>query len=760
MAESNGRSSFAFNVPQPVQGQVSGGGSGYRGGGVVGGRIMTGDGDQAAAAVGLANAGTLGNFFEKLAEPYVKREQEARFVKGMTDQMYAQAGEEIRSGNGMLSKIFGPTDYEQGAMFYESQQRISAAVAGWSAREDQLKRMTQEQVAKEWADTLNAARTGDGWLDQQIEQGLVKQAGSMLTSVAKASYKYRQEETLRGQQDSGRLAAKALQDQGAQFFATSDNSEEASIGWQAAVKNFLQGRAQIEGQDDESYRKSIGSQFRMFIREGYGFAATAMLRMGILDTYLDPQERIRAEDEYYRMGARTVGQAASGVMDEIDTLQGRLEFGQLTGTEAVAEMARINEKIKAATGFDSDYFDTSDQEQAVKGVWQARGAAMRREEDRAFQLQRDNMREDRADRRETLKAEVAAAAADNAWQSSNPYGAIAAGAVTNEDMQARAYKAFLDKDFGGMSKAFKSGIVGTGVKNLITNTVASSAASGYSQQFETLYQNFDAMSKSNLAMTKEYFSGDLYAKMMNFRRLRTQQTPSVAFAMAFGNESQYASSSGELAAANKKVKKWVSGQQPGFISGMFTGATALNTSGQQVLANLLTREIAQDTKFSGGDLSEETINTTAYNRVLANGAFEQYGPLGWTNAPGTAPLSRLMGMQPKEASEVVVKTIDDKLKGVGYSDGAYGEEYQIIRQTHNGSPALIVVPIEDNAAVSSKSVVIKLSDLVQAGRNYRTGRISSGRNMPNAPKGLLGKGGAGGDFITENNVNGYGTRNR
>jgi len=754
----DGRQTFQFNASAPVQGQVQGGG-GYRSSSVQGGGVIA-ENRNPEVVGGVAYASGLGDYFDNLMKPAMEREARARFAKGMTDQMYAAAGEEIRAGDGLLTKIFGPTDYEQGAMFYESQNRIADAVGGWTARMDELKRMPKEQVAQEWAKVIEGVQTGDPLLDDVVTQDMLKQTAPSLQAVAKASFAFGQEQVVAQQQTFFAGSAKTFQEQGRQFFETADPNDPAMAqGYQAARASFLQGWMKPPGQTDDSYRKSVLAGFAKLVRDGNGHGATALMQSGLLNA-LDAEDRAKLEDQYDRFGSKAVGEGVIEFMPQVDQLQGELEFGKLTGEEAVARMRSLNDLIKKRTGFDSDYFDASDQESALKGVWSARRSALEKQEERQFQLQRDEANAERQEEIEVRKEERKVAAARAAFASSNPAVAIAAGAADKDAVQAMVYDAYNKNDFGGMLRSYKTGLINPDVKSAIQNTVAASANNGYSPEFNGLHAKFEGMLKANPAMAKEYF-GPLFPNMVRYRQLLTNQTPQVAFTTAFGDNVTYAADSAELAGGRKAVSGWVAKQQPGFFRSML-GAPTLNASAQQSLSNLIGREVAQDSKFAGGDLSQDTLIKGAYQRAINNGSYEAYGAIGWSNGKPTTPLYRSMGMQQQEAAEVIEDMIDKRLKAAGHPEGASGAEYNITRGRYNGKDTLIVVPVGEEGMDSSKAAVITVDELAAAGRTFRAGKAKA--NAPSKPSrtgsGLLGYGGAGGDFNTQNNQRGYGTRNK
>lgn len=716
------RQTFAFQVGAPVEGATNGRAA-YRGGDVLGGGFRGGDASPAAANP-TDFGGQAGTFFDNLMKPYAERKAREAFIKGMTDQMYAEAGKEIRTGNGILPHIFGPSAYEEGAIFYEARARASKAQAEWQADEDELKQLPPNEVAKAWAQKLEQSKTGDPFTDDAIEKSLLEASGPMLQSVAKARYTWQQETTVKNQQVAWDQAADAFQRQAESFASTTSPSETDINGYAMALRSYTQGIMKPAGQEDESYIKSLTNSFRSIVQKGYGHAATALVKDGILDV-LKPEDRVRLEDSYNKYGGIAIGEAAGEFSEQIDVLQGQIEFGQLTGQQIIAEYDKLNEAIKRKTGFDIDYFDTKDEQNAIKGVWDARRRAYEKQEARQWELQREAARQQFELSKDEARARAEAAAAEAAWRSANPGSAMVAGAVKADAMQARAYVAYQDNDFVGMDRAFKSGITSAQVKEQITSTVGSAVYAGYSQEFEGLHQKYRGMLGADPALAKEYF-GQQWPAMLHYDKLLSGgATPAVAFAMAFGDDIQYTPNGDEVGKARKDVAAWSNEKgTPGLISRIFGGEEKLNTSGYQELANLIGREFATDNKYGGAALSNETLMLTAYTRAKANGQFEKYGKLGWANKPNTTPLYRIMQMQPQEASAAIVATIDLHLKNVGFAEGASADEYSIVRGRNNGKGVTIVVPTGEEGLDFTKTVVITDDEFVASGRELRKRRVS------------------------------------
>lgn len=713
------RQTFAFEVQAPVQGRPSAQGGGQIAQ-TVGGQVMGGD----RSGVNTNGADVFGGFLDGLLAPYAERKAKEQFAKGVTDQMYAEAGKEVRAGNGLLTKIFGPTAYEEGAVFYEAQKRISEAQSAWAAREDELKRMSSDEVAKQWADHLEATKVGDYYLDQMISDEMLKASPQMLQSVAKANYKYEQEKAAKSQADAWDAGADAFQNIAASFSATADPSAEQVAGYNSAAQSFLQTFIPVKGQTDESYVKNLTNVMRRFAQKGNGHALTALMRSGASDV-LELGDRVKIEDFYNRYGKQAVARAAAApeVMGQINALERELARDNIDPEAALLNKRRINETIKRQTGFDVDLYDVTDQTATLRNVWQGIVAEERRTEDWQREVAKQEDQQQHELELEQIRAERDATAADMAFASDSPGVAIASGAVKSDALNMRILQGYMQNDFAGMNRVYKDGIITPTVKDAIQNTINTHIASGYSAEFDNLSQKFDAMMKTNPAMAKEYF-GPAFVAMRQYQKIgRGPQ----AFAMAFGNASQYQPSGSAVAKGQKDVKEWVDKQQPGFVTRAITGAWSLNASGRNTLARLIGSEVAMDASAGGADLSEETLRKSAYDRVINNGMFEQYGPMAWSNPAGTRPLWRDLGVPRDVADQVILGQIDASLRNRGFEKGISGAEYQITRTSRAGKPVLLVVPVDDEGnMLTTKAAAITIGQLQAAAKTH----VKEQKNKP------------------------------
>lgn len=721
------RQTFAFDVQAPVQGRGVGMG-GVNIGQTFGGETTGGD----RSGVKDANlGGVIGTFLDGLLEPYADRKAKEQFAKGVTDQMYAEAGQEIRAGKGLLTQIFGPSAYEEGAIFYEAQERVANAQNAWAAREDELKQLNSEEVSRAWADHLENTKVGDPFIDRMVEDTMLKATPQMLQSVAKARFAWQQERASAAQAKAWLAQGEAFQAQAASFAKTSDPDEQAVMGYNAATQSFLDLFQPVVGQTDEAFKKNITNVMRRMAQQGNGHALSTLLRSGALDM-LDEGDKVRIEDLYTRYGKQAVAKAAAdpAVMAEIDQLEFKMAYNRIGPQEALVEKRRLNERVKRATGFDVDLYDTSDQAGTIRSIWADMKAADIREEDKQFQRERQEDQQAHELELERARAMADANAAEMAWASNAPGVALASGAVKADAMKARVFKGYLDDDFAGMNRAFKDSIVSESIKGSIQNTISSSVSSGYTPEFDGLVRKFDGMVAANPALAKEYF-GPAFARMRQYKKARAVGANGpTAFAQAFGDDTQYQPSGAAIAAANKDIVKFVADQQNGWIMNAITGISPLNKSGISTMANLIAREVAADKSGAGEDLSEGALMKSAMDRLVATGRFEQAGPLGWKVPEGQQPIWKSLGVPRDLAQKIIYEQVDVSLKNRGFAAGAEGDEYSINVSSRAGQPVLLVTPIDEEGSILYKSTAtITVGQLRQA--------VINKQQRDNKAKGIL-----------------------
>lgn len=723
------RSTFAFEPARVSQSQPNSQG-GFRGIQVQGGDTSVAGGVAAASQFTTPGpeADRIGGFLTELLQPAIERRKKEQFVAGMVDQMSAVSGEEIRVNNkNPLNTIFGPSSYEEGAVFYSAKDAVNKWQANTLADIDNLKRLPPEELTKVVASSFEAMKTGDRFTDLAVETSLIEASQPVIGAIAKERYKWQQGEALNAWSSAASSGGAAFQAAATSLAANSDPSDAGNLAANAARNNFLSSLAKPVGMDDETYRKGLIGFYRSAAEGGNGYAVTALKNSGFLDLLTD-EELVKLENAEQRYGNRAISRAATQFAPDIDRLNFNMEFGKISSTEAMAELATINEKVKAATGFDIDLFDYKDVTGAGKNVWTALHAQLQRQEDRKWQLEDMARREKFETEQKEREAADEAAQVQTVWAAGRVKTAMAAGigSTGNFDILAQA-----DYAAGNWTNILRSYNNDQWVSNLVKDQVqaqiTSSIGQEYNKDFEGGYRKFTQLNKLKPAAAMAYY-GDLYAPMLAYERMVTtgRVSPTQAFQRAFSNPAQYAPAPDMTKEAASAIDSWIkSNRGSTWGSTLGFGRRDLTASGQAALKASMARQLGVMMKNT--DIPAEALVPNLYQDLIRSGAYEDYGRLGWSNKPGTPNLGRQLGLLQDEADEVVQSVIDRKLKATGFRDGVRGDNFDIRRiKDQQGRPLLAVTPYDDEDGAGT-TALIPFSEFKSYADSVRAGRVARGQ---------------------------------
>ena len=731
-----GRSSFAFQPAAPAQTRSSAGGS-FRGAQVVGGRSTggTGGADEFTPAAPMASG--LGQFFEELMAPHVERRKEEDFWKGFTEQSRRNAGEEIKSRGGIISDIFGPTGYEEGAVFY----RANTNVENWAnkklAEVDDLKRLSPDDLSKTIYADYQGLLTDDPMVNRTIQAGMFKAAQPVLDAVAKAQQQWKQQEGKT--QQASFLMARAERQQ-------AYLSDERNIPDQATIDqmtaDFLDAARKPYGMTDESWHDNIVTVTRRMAQMGYGYGVRAFMSAGLVDT-LPTEDQVKLEDSVNRYAAKATNKvlANPAIRDELAKIEmeGKLvRIGQSVPGGITGHMQRLqalNDRVKRATGFDHDLFDPQEIVQGGMTVAEGIVSFEERRQSRLWSLE-DAETQHRWKQEDDDKEDAeAATAAHAAWATGDVREVLLGGKVKDKDVELIANNDYVKGDYSGLARAFKSGVwTSSTVRSKVQANVAGSIGQQYTDASKLAYEQWKKMRQVNPAMTQAYY-GKYHPMMEAFDKQVATVGPNIAFQQAFNNPAQY-----NTAMWPRGKQKDAATQIKGVIDDQHTvwpwGRSNLNASSKEALNEVLWRDSAVVAQYSDRPTAD-IVSDTAH-AVLANGRIERYGPLLWQNREGTQPIGSMIGLKGNTdlADKVVVNVIDRRLKASGYQDGTSGDSYSIMRlNDEHGKPALFV---QAGAGVDARRVVIPLSDFQNAANTAVANGIAR-YSKPHAPNATMQK---------------------
>lgn len=681
--------------------------------------------------------GDLGEFFGKIMEPHIQRRQQEATLKGFIDQSMRTGQSEIKASNGAFSTIFGPTSYEEGAVMYTAQRAGREMASEFQSRSDELKQLAPDDLQRVVSGAMRDKMTGNAFTDNLLMTNMLESVQPVIETIAKQRTVWQQERAVSLASEASDAGAALLQSVAENNAALSSESDGDTATLSTARSSFLSSLQKPVGMTDESYKAFLHGTLMTAMQQG-NFHAVRALRAAGIDTVFTEDERVKLEDAYHRYADDKVSAALTqpGLMgeylklvaDEADPPPG------MKPTDLVARKLKFNEAVKRATGVDEDLFDHKAVASGVTGMVNALASERRRQEDHRWTVEAREA--DRAadaaefDRREGLKV-AKVTAAFLAGQSAK---GLLSGFGERDDYEIQANNAYQAGNLGTLVSNYRGGMTFNGVKNDMQRQLDVAVGGQYGQSVEKAYHDWKVLNAANPGAAMAYFE-KYDGPMRNFHEaIIAEVPPAVAFQRAFQDPSRYGGAAipaGRSKEAKEGVDAALSSQSAWNITRPLTGKpTNLNASSQRALRGYIEGRLGnlmQNSTASAKQLSAEILQNG-----IATGAVERYGQFVIINPPQTPRLSAMMNLQDDEATSIITKIIDRRLRAAGYSGGAGGSDYEITRYVdEHGKAAVSVLASDDNgyhsAVVRAHELQAAASAFVKASR-AQTGKPYKGVN--------------------------------
>lgn len=715
------RQSFAIQPAAPAQSRST-----YQGASR-GSQVVGGDSQGQGITVGPqtdpgAIGGGLGAYFEGAMQLYLERKQQEGIYKGFHAAQSGIALKELSHPDNPITKIFGPTGYEQGAQMYAAQTAVSTWQAAHVKDMDNLIQMKPDQLAKHLADTSTQAMTGDPFADRIIQRGLIEATGPLMNTVVKTKEAWQQNDAVTGQHVAVMSAGTALQGivtsqiaLGSKGFDAEGNSAIAQ-----AMGSFGGLLAKPFGMDESSYHKSLVGIGRDAMQSGQGYAVAAMKTGGRwFGGKLTPDEEDKLDEQYLKFGARANGEAAEKFTDELIRLDVQSRHGELDPTETAHALSTINEDIKKATGFDYDVIDAKAVRAGALTVTEAVISADNKRLDRDWELYLRRQDRASAEAFQLRKEAGASAAAQITWRSGSPVQGIAGG-VSKDLIEAQASNDWYKGDVKSIVRVFSQGYVSDAVKAAASTNVEASIGEQYNKDFAQAHHRWSTLNAAKPAAALSYY-GKYHPMMQKFDAMTRQGSdPITAFSKTFGDPMQYSTQDIDperRKAVDGAMDKVIASQRswaPGLL-----GPANLGDLGNNVIKQAARSHVA--VAGNNSPVSTEKLMEEAIGAATADGSLERYGQFAWRNKAGTEPLNQLLGFHTstRDATAVFTSVYGKHMTALGLPTNT--DPDSLLRIDNNGHPAMIAVVKDANGG--SKRVVIPYAELATAAHDYVKGKL-------------------------------------
>lgn len=714
------RGSFAFNPAAPVQGRgnASGQSAGVQ---LVGGETKSGFVGAGPQTTDLAPS-TIPDFLNKLLEPQIKAKQQSRLIDGYIAAAGGASEESLKKEGGGINSIFGHSMYRQGAALYQGVDAAGKAQGEFLGNIDELAKLPQSEVGPAVARMMQAARTGNRLSDAVADEQMMNGMSPLIDLVTKRRVLHEQTTAANNLGSAWATSSDNYQRQmsGLAGLAT-DEANAASIN---TLNNDYRGlRVKPAGMLDETYKAALKVDFERNLDSGNGYAVEAMVSEGILNA-VDGPERQRLEAKIDKAAANSFSTVAMNpeVNRQLATLDAAITNGKVSSAKEIYDRAQeINTAVARFTGFKAPMITASDIQAMQKDYTNGEFAAGLRVQTRQYQI--EDRDAERAYTEDKKAAEDAAtqAAVDAAWATGNGGRAAAMGVGKSENHNFTALGLWQSNNMKGIAKNFDQSMkVNDAVADEAKAPILSSLRVGYTNSFKGGYEKWKALRTESPAAAAAYF-GDNDKSLERFdRAVRGGTAPVEAWALAFGEGTQSVRMDlpegtkrdaviSAVSASMTKDDKW--------MMGMAGSRVPLNTSSRNRMSTDMLPEVADYMRATG--LSVEAASERVYAKALSSGRLERVGAFGWVNPPNTKPLATLLGVPDQEADLVVMDYVDTELRKAGFSGGADGEEYTVVRMADQGGKAAMFIHAFGAAGEGDDRAIWLTSDQLKAHQRNR-----------------------------------------
>ncbi len=710
------RGSFAgTQAPQPVQRQSLANGQ-SRGAQITG----VGQGGWGGVAAGRQTdpgdiAGGLGQLVERIMQPYVEARQQEQFFKGFTDAEGGRAVAEAKQ-TGVLSKIFGPTGYEQGAVAYTAVAKNAEFNSYILDNKEELAKLPREERGRLLADKSKSLMTGNPFADRLIQSNLVEMAQPTMNTLEKASFAWQQVEGVRAQASAGEGGADVFEKTAQAQMTLGERADTSAIV--QAGNNLLATMRKPAGMEDSAHRAMFSSFIRNQVAKG-NFRTVEMFRQagwlnsgGLLnDDQLASLETYQSTQASKKWADLKIADPSLAV--QYAAIEEGIDAGKITTPKQVLDLVgKANLSAAGSAGIPvavAPLIGATAQEALLGRLNSEKKSANLRVEQRAYEQQkRDEQRKYDANQK-LLDAQQKIQLAALMGANGSLGRAIAQGVVDHDSATTVMTQALDTGNYDFIVKQVAEGPNTMSILSpLITGGFEASVGVGPTPAFERSMARFSGLYKVNkgaalLAADKHGPDALAYMEAIN-----AKVPAAAAYQASFGRPHEFSDNylpagvtkKDAMAYAVKAVThpdKW--------LLGLLGERVPLSGASRTMMAESIYQDAAAYSKRSGLDFEEAT--KAVAGQYEKSGRWERMGSVAWRNQPGSASLSGLVGVPPDTGDRLFNAVLDRKLKASGFAAGAssdnltgfrtedHGMPYVMVQASDAGNPVWVAISLDD-----------------------------------------------------------------
>lgn len=635
------------------------------------------------------------SFLKGLVEPYIKRKQTEEFNKGVVAQLTAGAEVDVLDDAGnLVSNIFGPNHYEQGAAAFRSSQLVAAQAKEWqTTRLPDLMKLPQNELTKVLSADMGKLMTGNKYTDELVQSEFVKALVPTVQLVTQKRVEWQQTQAYNGYVNTIVQNGENLHNYMRERVAAGGEGGDQAAD-QAHAMNFLGFlTAKPNGMLDERQLSGVKDAVTSLIEKHNFYPLQVLKQSGWLSSKTLGDEVYDKLNERYQLeGRQALKEASEDHSVDIMRLQWRIERAKspdwkatdgdphkITPMEYMTEVGRINSSLSRKTGVDLDYIDVEAMRKGGVDVIQAVAEADRQAGNRAFATKERQA----SDAAKEEAARQKAALSVQAFNQGTVAQGVLTGSVDRSVAEAAAQQAVLNGDFTGLVRNMATNQdVFTMASNTLRAPITASKGLGYTNDVDKARTDWEKLNALSPSAAMAYYKED-YAKIAKVHALTVQgKPPQVAWMAVYGDtligpdiplKYEYQRE------APKQIQSWIDKNGPeNLLSAFGAGPKAWNESSKRAIRNALTDHVAT---LQDSNIGLDVIVKGGLEAKQAEGSLEGYGPFMWEQKQGSTPLWKIVGVPKTTLDGAFYREVDARIRKVsGGKVTANSDNFDILRQ--------------------------------------------------------------------------------
>lgn len=512
----------------------------------------------------------LPDFLNAVAAPGLEEQKQQQMWDGFVAARGGMAQKDIDESQPWYTKVFGPTNYQLGAATYTAMDKTATAENDILQRMPELRKLSPGDMAKEMNRVNGSMMTGDGYADAIIQKTFMDRAGPMMDLYHKESVAWQQQDLMNKQLTAFGSAAGAYEAQAraqAQLGDQQPMDPKVVDQQQESLRNLLDVITPSANQTDQSIKAITTTAIKQMVTNGQWHTYHALEKLGVMKHLdADDQEKLQEFVDKQENRAR-LDYAADPASQEMLARIAFTSAAGIGGKPTWDMMKQFNDRFRATTGIDQDYFTTQQTSEKISQSTTAHLHAQERADEKMWSYQFEAYKHNLTINQADQKRDATVAAGVQGFRSANLGQLKQLPGSDDQLLNSGAWSAYQEDKLKDPAKAMttlvNAAVTGVGAvlpqmkEDIATRASVATIAPSVNQAFVDLYTDWKQMTTTKAthyngkdgsqsvdngeggqAAAASYFGPELNKRMQDFDTMvKGNASSELAYDTVFGKSS-------------------------------------------------------------------------------------------------------------------------------------------------------------------------------------------------------------------------------